>query len=147
MESSNNHQDSTPVWDDEAFRARVEKLAAGKGKSVRQICSDAGLAADYLNKSAEKKGRSILSIMLIADKLGVSVTDLIEPALVGIGAAEDVDPDTLGRLSLTAHVAAHLYLSLDSRRNIPSPTDAERIVRLIIDMLDLPRRPKASPQD
>ena len=141
MDSADSHKDNTPVWDDEAFRARVEKLAAGKGRSVRQICTDAGLAADYLNKPAEKKGRSILAIMLIARELGVSVEELIAPGFAADPVIREIDSDTLGRLSLTAHVAAHLYLSLDSRRNIPSPQDAERIVRLIIDMLDLPRRP------
>lgn len=144
MESADIHKEGTPVWDDEAFRARVGSLAAARGKSVRQICTDSGLAADYLNKPAEKKGRSILSIMLIARTLGVSVSDLIGPGLAADSVIQDLDADTLTRLALAAHVAAHLYLSLDSRRNIPTPRDAERIVRLIIDMLDLPQRPKAN---
>lgn len=126
------------VWDDAAFRARVEAIGAKQGLSVRDVCRRAGLAADTLDKPAEKKGRSIVVTLAIAKALGVSILEIVSPEEAVGQTLLAVDRDSLGRLALTAHIAAHLYLSLDSHRKIPAPRDAERIVRVIIDLLDLP---------
>jgi hypothetical protein len=59
-----------PLWNDETFRRRVQLLSAQKGVTVREAMTGAGVATDYINKSAE--GRSTNLIMAIADYFEVT---------------------------------------------------------------------------
>jgi hypothetical protein len=65
------------LWDDAAFQARVHFHAGLAHKSVAEVCLEAGLAADYLNKHAAKSGRSIEAILRLAAVLDISAAKLI----------------------------------------------------------------------
>lgn len=126
------------AWDDAAFCSRVEVLATERGRDVREVCRSAGLAPDYLNKPASRNGRAIGHLLRLAQELAVPVIRLIEAGDPEGAASSPVDRDVLGRLALTANVAAHLYVNLDNRRGVPVRSEAERIVQTIISLLDFP---------
>jgi hypothetical protein len=58
------------VWDDEAFRRRLNDYAARCGRSVREVLHSVDLAPDFGERSVRM--RSTNAIMLVARALDVS---------------------------------------------------------------------------
>ena len=60
--SADNGTTHGSEWDDESFRARVTAIAQQQNRSLRDVCTKAGLAADYLSKTTYS-GRNIRAIL------------------------------------------------------------------------------------
>lgn len=115
-------------WDDDAFRHHAITLARAQGRSPSEVCTSAGLTNDYLTRP-HKTGRNIRAIIALARELRVSPAELIpknDPV--------PVDSLILRRLAMVAHVAAHLYISLDTERR-PTPKEVQRIVAVLTDLI------------
>lgn len=113
------------LWDDDAFRARVSRLASERGRTISDVCRSAGLSASYLAKPAGRAGRSVEALLGIARTLEVSLVEL-----VGTTNRHDATPtdDNLVRLALVAEIAANLYIALGARKQVPAATDTVEIV-------------------
>jgi len=135
---SQSEPETDPYWDDAAFRLRVSTLAAMQDRSVSEVCTTAGLANDYLFKP-ERRGRNIRAILALATSLKVPPSVLLfdtEPPT-------RADSSMLRRLALVAHVASHLYVSLDVNTR-PTDLDIERIVRTILNLVEPAQAPPKS---
>jgi hypothetical protein len=122
-------------WDDEAFQARVNRLAELQGRSISEVCVRAGLAGDYLGKPA-RKGRNIRSIMALARSLRVSAS------LVLFDDDETAGIDSLPfrRLLLATQVAAYVGISLGTERR-STKKEIERVGQLFMALSDFPPAP------
>lgn len=136
--------DAAPAWDDDKFVARVQEIAAAKGTTVGAVSRRAGLAEDYFVKRGGGRGRNIVSIVRLAGALGVPVSELVDPPAnpPEPPPGPSIDPVKLERLALVANVAAHLYLTLDSRRaTVPEDIDADELLQLLMRFVEPRRRP------
>jgi hypothetical protein len=122
-------------WDDEAFQARIARLAELQGRNLYDVCAQAGLARDYLGKPS-RKGRNIRSIMALARSLGVSAS------LVLFDEDEMAGTDSLSfrRLLLATQVAAYLKISLGTERR-STKKQIERVGQLFMALSDFPPAP------
>lgn len=131
--------DAPLLWDDDAFRAQVIRLAGDRGRTITDVCRSAGLSASYLARSAGKSGRSIEALLAVAETLEVSLIELI-----GVSNHHDGRPtdDNLARLALVYDVASHLYIALGARRQIPSsPSNVAVLVGALMRMIEAPKLP------
>jgi len=117
------------LWDDEAFRAHTVALCEGQHRSPWEVSRTAGLAGDYLAQS-NRAGRNIRALLALAKSLNVEVSELIA---AGQGKSTG-DSDTLRRMALASHIAAHLYVAMDTERN-SLPEEAEAIAQAIISLV------------
>lgn len=106
-----------PLWDDDAFRARVAALAARRGMSIAEVCRRADVSASYFAKAAGKSGRSVEALMSLARVLEVSLIELIGAPNFHDGAPTE---QNLARLALVMEIAAYLYVALGARPQIPA---------------------------
>ena len=121
------------LWSDEAFRRRVTERAAGLGKSVSEVCRNAGLAADYLKKiPVETGGRNVSAILQLAAVLKMDPADLM-----GLRPSVEIENR---RAAAIAHVAAHLSLALGYVGTAPQDIDLTELTAKVVELI---RRPKA----
>jgi|SRR6516225_781755 hypothetical protein len=97
------------AWSDEEFRARIEVRAGAIGKSVSQVLRDAGLDANYLTRPAQKAGRGIAKLELLAGALDWTLCEVL-----GCGIASDL-------LDLTIAIALR-GLDYERHREMMLPT-------------------------
>jgi len=128
--SADNGNTHGSEWDDEAFRARVAAIAQQQNRSLRDVCTKAGLAADYLSKTTYS-GRNIRAILALAGSLQVPATDL----LFAEAPKPRADSAMLRHLAIVAHVAAHLYVSLGAEQHADN-AEAERVMHLIMNLIE-----------
>ncbi len=127
------------LWDDAAFVQRVKAIAAARGRSLADISLRAGMNHDFLARSAPRSGRSIEALLRIAAELKLPVCELIgvdhdRPPKQGTP-----DEALLIRLGFAADVAAHLYVSMSDRGELPNEAAAMEIVETLVKMIK--RRP------
>jgi hypothetical protein len=116
------------VWNDEAFRSHAVALCLGQGRSAWETCRTAGLAGDYLTKP-HGAGRNIRALIALAGSLKVDVSELVDA-----GRGRTDDSTALRRMALASHIAAHLYVAMDTeRRSIPD--EAEAIAQAIMSLV------------
>jgi lambda repressor-like predicted transcriptional regulator len=133
------------VWDDAAFRARVEAACKRRGIPLREALVNAGASRYYFNKVVQ--GRQTDVIMLIARELGVPPAELAfgvrsegaeEPPPAderqveqGLDVAGHFDAESLRRLIATMFTAqqvmALLYLALNQKE-----ANLEAVAELIL---------------
>jgi transcriptional regulator with XRE-family HTH domain len=95
--------DPLPLWDDTAFKARVQALAKARGTSVRAALETAGITHRYFSRAQE--GRSTNLIFNLAQALDVPPAELLglnepppeEPPL-------PVDSEKLKRITVAARM-------------------------------------------
>ena len=117
------------VWNDEAFRRHAVALCAGQGRSSWEVCRTAGLAGDYLSKPTGA-GRNVRALIALAGSLNVDVSEFIA---AGRGQRTG-DSDALRRMALASHIAAHLYVAMDTERR-SLPEEAEAIAHAIMSLV------------
>lgn len=122
----------SPLWDDAAFVRRVAALARDRGKTLREVCKQADLSADYLNKTTGRVGRNIGHILKIARVLDVGVAEILGVGATDSDQAAQETAATIRRLALVADVAAHLYVALSARGVVPVGTD--KLINEILQM-------------
>lgn len=126
---SKSDEGDRDVWNDEAFRLHAVALCVGQGRSAWETCRTAGLAGDYLSKPTGA-GRNVRALIALAGSLGVDVSELID---AGRGRRAD-DSAALRRMALASHIAAHLYVAMDTeRRGVPE--EAEAIAQAIMSLV------------
>jgi len=128
--SADNGKTRESEWDDEAFRARVAEIARQQNRSLRDVCTKAGLAADYLSKTTYS-GRNIRAILALASSLQVPATDL----LFAKPKKPRADSAMIRQLAIVAHAAAHLYAALGAEQHA-NAAEAERVMHLIMSLLE-----------
>lgn len=79
------------MWSDKEFRERVSRRARALGKSKRQVCIEAGIALDTLEK-IPTSGRRIDTLSKLAAALDWSLAEIM-----GHPAGERVTAELLGR--------------------------------------------------
>ena len=129
-------EDQGEVWNDDAFRAHAQALADGQRRSLWEVCKTAGLAADYLTKTTYS-GRNIRALLALSKSLKVDVSELVQA-----GQGKVVDSDSLRRMALASHIAAHLYVAMNNEAS-KDAAEAERIAKVIMGLM---RRGKEQPQ-
>jgi hypothetical protein len=67
-------------WNDDAFRAHVARLAAGRGRTPAGICRSAGMTQTWLDRPPST-GRSIEGLLRITNVLDVDLFELLGPAI------------------------------------------------------------------
>jgi len=122
-------EDDSGVWNDEAFRAHAVLLCEGQRRSPWEVARTAGLAGDYLTKPIGA-GRNIRALIALARSLGVDVSELIA---AGQGKLP-VDSTTLSRMAMASHIAAHLYVAMNTERRSMSE-EAEAIAQVIMSLI------------
>jgi len=122
-------EDGSDVWNDEAFRSHAVALCEGPRRSAWEVSKTAGLAGDYLTKPTGA-GRNIRALLALARSLNVDVSELIA---AGQGKST-VDSATLRRMAMASHIAAHLYVALDTERRSMAD-EAEAIAEVIMTLI------------
>ena len=67
---------TTRLWDDTAFVARMREACERAGRSEREVCWEAGLTPDFLIRVAGYAGRSTEAILRLAAILEVDPGEL-----------------------------------------------------------------------
>lgn len=119
------------MWNDAAFRERVARFAAERGRTAPEVCRAAGLSRDYMLKQAGIAGRSIEALLRLAHELGVSLPELLGETKP----ASKENDEALERLLIVAEVASHLYLALAAR---PASGDTTRteILNAVLEIIE-----------
>lgn len=114
------------LWNDEAFRKRVRRLAENQGRSVTEIFVTAGISKNYLSRPPSINGRSVEVMAKLARELDVSLADLVD--------FEDHPNATavLNRLMFTLELAVNAYNIMAIRRITPVSADIPRLVGKIL---------------
>jgi len=123
------------LWDDAAFLRRVSDIAVSRNRSLREISIAAGMAHDYLSRPAPRSGRSIEPLLRVAAELDVPVCELLGIKHEQFRQPLSLDTETLSRLGFAADVAAHLYVSMSDRGEMPNEAAAMEIVETIVKMI------------
>jgi len=126
---SGKPEDDSGVWNDEAFRAHAVLLCEGQHRSPWEVARTAGLAGDYLTKPIGA-GRNIRALIALARSLNIDVSELI-----GAGQGKPtIDSAALRRMALASHIAAHLYVAMDTERRTLAD-EAEAIAEVIMSLM------------
>ena len=126
---SGKPEDDSSVWNDEVFRSHAVLLCEGQRRSPWEVAKTAGLAGDYLTKPIGA-GRNIRALIALARSLNVDVSELIA---AGQG-KPTVDSAALRRMALASHIAAHLYVAMDTERRTLAD-EAEAIAEVIMSLM------------
>lgn len=122
-----------PLWDDDAFRARVAQLAEQRKMSIAHVCKEARLSASYFARAAGKSGRSVEALLSLAQVLEISLVELI--GATNHHAAMPTEQN-LTRLALVAEIAAYLYVALGARPQIPAGVETGPLISEIMRRID-----------
>ena len=126
---SGKPEDDSGVWNDEAFRSHAVELCEGQRRSPWEVARTAGLAGDYLTKPIGA-GRNIRALIALARSLNIDVSELI-----GAGQGKPtIDSAALRRMALASHIAAHLYVAMDTERRTLAD-EAEAIAEVIMSLM------------
>jgi transcriptional regulator with XRE-family HTH domain len=121
------------LWDDAAFKKRVQALAKTKGLSMRAALEAAGITHRYFSRPQE--GRSTNLLLNLAKTLDVSPAELF--GVAGAAPAEmplPVDSEKLKRITvaarmMTAQIAALVYVACDDGAGV----DPCELMRQVMD--------------
>lgn len=93
------------LWDDAAFKKRVQSLAKARGMSMRAALEKAGITHRYLSRAQE--GRSTNMLLNLARALEVSPAELFGMTEGASGGPPlPVDGEKLKRITVVAQVMA-----------------------------------------
>jgi len=62
------------LWDDMAFRTRLNDLAAQKGRTVKEVMEELGLTREYAYRGSDARSTNL--IMVFADYFGISPAEM-----------------------------------------------------------------------
>lgn len=121
------------LWDDAAFKKRVQALAKTKGLSMRAALEAAGITHRYFSRPQE--GRSTNLLLNLAKTLDVAPAELFGVAEAApTGVPLPVDSEKLKRITvaarmMTAQIAALVYVACDDGAGV----DPCELMRQVMD--------------
>ena len=120
------------LWDDAAFKKRVQTLAKTKGLSMRAALEAAGITHRYFSRPQE--GRSTNLLLNLAKTLDVPPAELFGVAEVAPTMPLPVDSQKLKRITvaarmMTAQIAALVYVASDEGAGV----DPCELMRQVMD--------------